>query len=353
MPRAAVSKKKSQIGKQQTRNSRKRKSNRRHGLIRGVDSILSSIYYLPENPASFSSPLRLYNAAAMHDSRLRLGDVVAWLEKQPTYTLNREIKLKFPTRKVVVSGKGVQYQADLVEYTPIQKENDGNRYLLTMIDCFSRLATAVPMPRKKKEECLPALKVAFDDLGGAPQKLQTDNGSEFYNGLVSPYLESKGVKHFSSKNMVKAQIVERFNRTLRTKIQHFMVANNTLRYIDVLPKILFGYNNAVHSSLIDYTPSQVTLDNEKEVFEKQYRPYLNSKKTQKKPKFKVGETVRISSYRGPFYKKTTSKNFTSEVFTIVNVLHTIPTTYQVIGKEDTEAIEGTFYEAEIQKVRND
>lgn len=348
MPRALVSKKEKQARK--GRNGRKKLSDRQPP-VRGLDKLLSQIYYTPKNPASFSSPYKLFKAAQKNDSRLQLKDVTAWIEKQPAYTLNREVRLKFKKRKVVVSGIRIQYQGDLVEYQPIARDNDGFRYLLTVIDCFSRLATAVPIKRKGKVNIVPALKVAFEALGGPPQKFQTDDGKEFYNGMVKEYLDSIKVRHFSSYNFIKAQIVERFNRTLKTKIQYFMIANNTLRYIDVLPEILKGYNNSVHRTLKEYTPSQVSFSNEGDVFEKQYRTYLDSKK--KRAKFKIGETVRISTYRGPFFKKSTSKNFTTVLFTIVNVLDTNPVTYQVVEAEDAEAIEGTFYEQELQRVGSD
>ena len=66
---------------------------------------------------------------------------------------------------------------------------------------------------------------------GVPLKLHTDQGKEFYNRHVQQLLRDKVVHHFSTYQDVKAQIVERFNRTLREALLQYMMDRQTLRYV--------------------------------------------------------------------------------------------------------------------------
>ena len=66
-----------------------------------------------------------------------------------------------------------------------------------------------------------------------------------------------------------------------------------------------------------------------------------------KPKFSVGDKVRISKKKKTFEKGYTTR-WTEEIFTIVEVKHTSPVTYR-IADLNGEEIKGTFYEPELQK----
>lgn len=313
------------------------------------EKTLNEIYYSPEHPGSFGSPLSLYKAAKKKHPEIHLDSVKDWLSKQPAYTLHREVKLHFPRRKVIVKGPKVQYQADLVDVSNISKQNDNNKFLLTVIDCFSRLATAIPLRSKHAEVVKKGLEKAFIDLGGPPHKLQTDEGVEFKGKPVQKWLHSQAILWFHSYQTVKAQIVERFNRTLRNRLQKYQEYSQNLRYIEILPKLLEGYNTSVHSALKRFAPNQVNEKNSKQIFEIQYREYLNKKK--KKHKFRINDIVRISEYRSTFFKKTTSHNFTSDLFVVTDVLPNLnPPTYRLKAFASSEAIEGIFYESELQKV---
>lgn len=322
--------------------------------MRGIDKILKTLYFSPEKPSSFGSPLRLFKAASKLNSNISLEMVHKWLTKQPAYTIHRDSRLKFPRRKVIVNGTRIQYQADLLDVSPLSRENDRNRYLLTVIDCFSRLATAIPVTSKQAPVVSLALKKAFKNLGGSPIKLQTDDGMEFKGKYTQDYLKKElGVqKWFASFQEIKAQIVERFNRTLRGKLQKYFEASQSLRYIEVLPKLLQGYNDTVHSALKVYSPSQVNEKNQNKIFEIQYRKYLDEKK--KRRKFDFHDVVRVTGYRATFFKKGTANNFTPHLFVITDIDDkTNPPTYRLKAWEDSEAITGMFYESELQKVDQD
>lgn len=312
---------------------------------------LERIYNDPTHPASFSSPFKLWSSVRKKFPKLKLSSVQEWLQSQNSYTLHRKIVRKFPRRKTIVAGVGIQFQADLIDISPIKRENNGTRYLLTVIDCFSRKAVAIPMKKKTQENSINAFKKAFKILG-YPQKLQTDQGSEFIAGSVRKYLEEKRIKWFFTHTTLKskASIVERFNRTLWEKIIKYLVSKETLNYISALPDILEGYNNSVHSSIKPYTPAQVSKKNEGKVFEVQYRKYLDTKK-KKKNLLKIGDVVRLAISTKGAFRKGHHRNFSVELYEIIDVKKTIPTTYVLKDMESSTPVLGISYRQQLQKVR--
>src|SRR6476660_4708791 len=96
--------------------------------------------------------------------------------------LHKPVRTHFPTRRVVVNGIDSQWQLDLVEMQQYAKENNGYRYMLTVIDILSKRAWAVPLKNKTGIEVADALKSIFKER--KPQKIQVDQGKEFYNKTV-------------------------------------------------------------------------------------------------------------------------------------------------------------------------
>ena len=231
-----------------------------------IPILLRKIYTDLKNPASFSSPYRLYAEAKKINSKIKLQDVMDWLETQKSYTLHRGIKTKFRRRKVLTRGVQYQYQADLVDYSKLKRDNSGYTFVLSIIDCFSRLAFGIPIKRKTGEEVAAALWRAFDHMGD-PKKLHTDQEKEFYNRHVKKLLQERSVHHFSTFQDVKAQIVERFNHTLREVIFQYMTDRQSLRYAEALPDFLYSYNNRPHSAIYPFSPTHVNEHNQRAVHE--------------------------------------------------------------------------------------
>ena len=113
------------------------------------------------------------------------------------------------------------------------------------------------------------------------------------------------------------------------------ISNNV--YFNVLDDIVDKYNNTVHRS-IKMKPIDVTSDS--------YAEY-NEDSNVTKPKFKVGDHVRISKYKNIFAKGYTP-NWSEEVFVINKIKNTVPWTY-AISDLNGEEITGSFYEKELQK----
>ena len=177
-----------------------------------------------------------------------------------------------------------------------------------------------------------------------PKKLWADKGSEFYNKNVTELLKKHNIERYSTQNLEKSMIVERWNRTIKRKMWVYFTTNNTHKYIDILPDLIAQYNNTYHRT-IGCTP---TVASKPESYKKVFKKVYGKVKLKPTPKLKVGDNVRISKYKTTFSKGYTP-NWTEEIFIVKTVKNTNPPTY---GLEDLkgEDVTGGFYEQELQKI---
>ena len=223
--------------------------------------------------------------------------------------------------------------------TALSEDNDGYRFLLLVIDTFSKYGWIIPLKDKKGETVAKAFKLIFKE-GRRPEKLWTDKGREFYNQNIKDLIEL-----YSTENEEKSSIVERWIRTMKDKMWKYFTDNNTYFYMGVLPDLLEDYNNTVHSS-IKMTPIDASKkENELTVWRNLYpdRYKINNIT----PKFSVGDEVRITKKKKVFEKGYTTR-WTEEIFTIKEIRDTNPVTYKLTDLQGEE-IKGTFYEPELQK----
>ena len=174
--------------------------------------------------------------------------------------------------------------------------------------------------------------------------MQTDGGSEFTNKVVQNLFKEKNIHFFTTHNATKASVVERFNRTLKTKMFKYFTEMNTKRYIDVIDKLMQSYNRTWHRS-IKMEPAAVTIDNQSQVWQTLYG---NATTVTPKSPFKIGDTVRISREKLHF-EKGYEQNWTREIFTIHKIINRSPVVYKLKDLAG-DVIEGTFYKEELQKI---
>ena len=189
--------------------------------------------------------------------------------------------------------------SDLIDYnhSKMPHANSGYRYIMVFIDCFSKVAWAEPMKRKDGITSLLAFEKVFDRMKEIPQSLITDRGLEYYDSRVQAFLNRYGVRHYNLKGPHKACIAERFIKTLKSRLEKYFFANQTKRWLDVLPEFISNYNNTYHRS-IRMAPNNVDDNNRAQVFK-----YLFSNiKLRTKPRLNVGDRVRILKEKNIFDK---------------------------------------------------
>lgn len=307
-----------------------------------MHKVLSALYYNPSHPAGYAGAKKLWTHAKQQVKSLQLNHVKTWLKQQKTYTLHKPIRRRFPRRHTIVAGIDQQWQADLADLQSLSKHNDQARYLLCILDVFSRYAWVVPLKDKKGSTLVKAFDRVFQER--QPLSLQTDKGSEFKNVTFQSFLKKQGIHYFTTDNPeTKASLVERFQRTLKTRMWKFFTHRQTRRYVDDLPSMVHAYNHSVHRS-IQTKPALVNEDNE----------VLISSRSTLKPKrthIQVGDLVRINKTKRTF-DKGYLPNWTTELFKVTKVNMTRPTTFSIQDLAG-EHIEGTFYDSEIQVIKDD
>ena len=252
--------------------------------------------------------------------------------------LHKPIIRKFEKRKVYSTFKENIWGVDLADMQLLSKYNKGIRFLLCVIDIFSKYAWVAPLKDKKGISIVKAFQSILKQSNRKPNKIWIDKGSGFCNAYFKEWLRDNNIVMYSTHNEGKSVVAERFIRTLKSKIYKYITSISKNVYIDKLDDIVDEYNNTYHTT-IKMKPIDVK-DN----------TYINTSKeiNNKDPKFKVGDHVRISKYKNIFAKGY-MPNWSEEVFVIKKVKKTVPWNY-VINDLNGEEIIGTSYEKELQKL---
>ena len=125
----------------------------------------------------------------------------------------------------------------------------------------------------------------------------------------------------------------------------FTENNNTIFY-NILDELTNNYNNKYHST-IRMTP----IEGSKKINENKIKNIYNFEKTKKIGRFKIGDRVRISLEKNIF-EKGYDTNWTQEIFVIYDIKYSnVP--YYYLKDLNNEKLQGTFYEQELQKTKQD
>lgn len=269
--------------------------------------------------------------------------------------LHRNARKNYPRRSYVMRGINDTFQADLVEMIPYARQNKGYRYILMVIDVFSKRAWAKPLKNKTGEETTKAMATIFaDHPNHIPRNLHTDRGKEFYNHHFQTLMKKHGINHYSTGSKMKASIVERLNRTIMNKIWRQFSLQGSNKWLNNLQPVIDEYNSSHHRT-IQMRPCDVTKSNEKELLKSVYNPRTHIplnliNNIIKKSKFQTDDYVRISKHKTVFEKGYTP-NWSAEIFQISKVLPTRPITYLIRDSND-EQLSGCFYSQELQKTKH-
>lgn len=263
------------------------------------------------------------------------------IRKQIIEELHKPSRKRFPRRRTIVKGLDDLWQADLADMSAHAKSNKNHKYILIVVDCFSKYLWTRALKTKTGKDVRIALSSIFSEDKRIPKNFQTDAGKEFYNVELKKLLDKHNVNHYSTFTTMKAAMAERVIRTLKEKLQKTFLYRGNQVWINILQDVTKHYNNTKHRT-IGLAPSKVNRENVDRV--------LNSAYTQLKiagvGKFIVGQVVRISKHKSLFEKGYTA-NWSMELFKIRKVQMTNPPTY-LLNDMENNPILGAFYEHELQ-----
>ena len=276
-------------------------------------------------------------------SKRKLG-----LGNNPNQILSQELhkprKINFTRRKVISNHIDHIWGCDLITMIKYSKQNKNYKYILTVIDFFSKYSWCYPLKTKKSEEIINSFKDIFKKSKRKPTMIQSDEGTEFTNNQTQTFFKDNNINWYHSYNRdIKCSICERYNRTILNKIYKNFTLNNNTIWINDLDKLVNEYNNSYHRSIKNKPILASKKSNENIVRNNLY----NFKVTNKKPKFSIGDKVRVSLLKNTFEKSYTS-NWSEEIFIIDNI-KTSNVHYYFLKNFKGEKIDGMFYEQELLK----
>ena len=273
-------------------------------------------------------------------AKRRRLDAPDW-QKQLTKELLKPKRKTFKRRQVYSPAVDDTWTADLVDLQKYARTNKAYRYILVVLDVFSRYAWARPLKNKTGLEVAKAFKTIIGSR--KCKKLWCDRGTEFYNTDLRRVLQANNIELYSTYNEPKATIAERFIRTLRKKIESNYILTQTTVWYDILPQLIHEYNTTFHHT-IKTTPEKAS---QPENYRTVYHNLYAKKGASVEPKYVIGDKVRISVNKRIF-EKGANANWSEEIFEISKIQSTRPITYRLKDLSGEE-IEGAFYNEQLQR----
>lgn len=289
--------------------------------------------------------------------KIRRMKAKMWLLSQPSYAVHFPITKKYERQTINVDGIHEMWEADLM-FIPFKNKS---KPILVVLDCFSKRADVQIISNKKPESLVRAFenirnhspflgveKSNFDVMRH-PFSLRTDQGTEFKGKPFKIMLKKHDIHHIFALNPdVKAAIVERFIRTVKTRLAKYMTHSKIVKFFSneklavVLKHLIYSYNHRKHSS-IGMSPMKVSLETQAVIRDRMKERQKNVKT--EPLDYDIDDFVRITSHKNIFAKGY-QNNFSSNIFRIVRKSINTPRMY-TLEDQNGELIEGRFYTEEL------
>ena len=162
---------------------------------------------------------------------------------------HKPIIRKFNKRKVYSQFKDNIWGVALAAMQSLSRKNKGIKYLLCVIDLYSKYTFVIPLKDKKGISIVNAFNKIIKQSNRKPNKIWVDQGGEFYNNVFEKWLSDNDINMYSTYNGGKSVVAERFVRTLKNKLYKHMTATGKNVYFDVLHDVVNKYNNTKPSTI--------------------------------------------------------------------------------------------------------
>ena len=283
--------------------------------------------------AAYGSVRNLAKAAKLSPLKVR-----EFLHSKTSYTRFTQATRKYKRMRAFARFKNEIWCMDLAYVDKLAKDNNGVKYLLVRQDLFDRTLDAKGVKTKDSKETVKTFSNMITKKN-RPKKIWVDQGTEFA-GEFKNFCSAEGIEIYFTMSETKAAFAERTIRSLKNFLYRYM-EDYGYKYIQKLPQFIATMNSR-NNRRIDMKRNNVkNSDFLSILYSKPLREY-------KKPKFGIGDRVRISKYDLPF-RNGYKPQFTQEIFEIVASATKKPPTY-TIKDEQEEIIRGKFYDKELIRV---
>jgi hypothetical protein len=298
-------------------------------------------YLDPRNPGSLSSVNTFLKNNKFEDADL----VRRTLENLRTYTLHRQKKPARRRRIVEVTFPREIVCIDLLDISDLHRFNSFYKWMLVLVDSFSRYVWLYKLKNKTANSVAQALDRHFSDPSNICSRLWGDADRSFYASETKAVLDKYKVKLYSTSSPLKSVTVEIYIRIIKSKLYRYFTSTKSKRWIDIIDEIVDGLNNSFNKT-IGMKPIEVNESNSSEVWHNIYHKRISTKK--EVPSFKVNDLVRLTTDKSVFSKKYKA-GWTEEIFRVTKLIDTIPITFE-ISDLSGEKVQGSAYNFELTKV---
>lgn len=103
-------------------------------------------YYTLKSSGSYFGPQKLYQSLkARGINDINVYKIRQWLNNQDDFSLQKPTRHPYKRARGVVSGIDNQWDADLADMSTLSKFNKGIKFLVAVIDIFSRFLWVQPL----------------------------------------------------------------------------------------------------------------------------------------------------------------------------------------------------------------
>ena len=280
--------------------------------------------------AAYGSERNLTKAAEPSPSKVR-----EFLHSKTSYTRFTQATRKFRRMRAFARVKNEIWCMDLAFVDKLAKDTNAVKYLLVRRDLFDRTVDAKRMKPKDSKETVKTFSKMITKKH-RPKKVLVDQETEFA-GEFKKFCSTEGIEVYSTMNETKAAFAERTTRSFKNNLNRY-TEDYGYKYIHKLPEYIATMNSRNNLSK-DMKPNHVSNSD--------FMPIIYSilLREYKKPKFEIGERIRISKFDLPF-RKSYKPQITQEIFEVVAIGTKKPPTY-TIKDEQEEVTCGKIYKKEL------
>jgi len=172
------------------------------------------------------------------------------------------LKIPIHTNPFTTATYAIMERVAIDTIGPLPEDEDGNKHLIVMIDCFARYVKLYPV---KSTEAVHAVKALLQWIGtfGCPSQLLSDNGSQYVNNLIAEFTKIVGTEHVTTMAYSKEEnaIVERVNKEVLRHLRAILFEKGLKdKWSLIYPLVERIINSEIHS-VIKVSPAQIVFGN--------------------------------------------------------------------------------------------
>ena len=276
------------------------------------NELLNDIYY---NQLNFSGVNELYRKAKLINKNIKLSDVSQYLKDQNVQQQTTTPYIKKKEYLPIYSESHHSYMIDLT-FLPQYKAQNNNYYVLfTAINVNSRYSYVYYSKSKNSDDIIDMLN-KFKKDAKEIDSISGDLGSEFISDKATNWFNKNNIKtYFYKSDSHKLGLINRFHRTLKEKLLKYFLVSKSVKWIDVINKIVENYNNSINRT-IGFTPTEASKDFIQTTIINKAQDKTESIK-ESESIINVGDRCRLKTKKNTFDKNTTK--YDSEIYTITKV----------------------------------